>query len=347
MIPRITAPAGRRAFTLIELLVVIAIIAVLIGLLLPAVQKVRAAAARIQCQNNLKQLALACHNYHDANNTFPAGLDFTRDHKDCAATFFVHLLPFIEQEPLYRKWDFENPAANVAGGRDAPTAQVLKTLLCPADTIPENPVYVDADPSTSPFSVGSTARHAGWYAITSYAGVHSHSSYYTLVPAPTEGLGMFFEVGRYAPQLMAYPWWRVVQKPVSIPQVTDGTTQQLLLGEQSHTDETGKFNQGINSETRVERWGQWAWTGRTKGSGHVTRGSHEINHRLHPTLCPGRFVICQDQYLRSYASDHTGGANFAFADGSVKFIRETVHPQTMLLLGIRDDGNVTEASGDH
>ena len=95
----------RSGFTLIELLVVIAIIAVLIGLLLPAVQKVREAAARSKCQNNLKQMSLALHSFHDANGRFPTGVSATQ------LSVHVYILPYIEQDPLYSRFSF---ASNVS-----------------------------------------------------------------------------------------------------------------------------------------------------------------------------------------------------------------------------------------
>src|SRR5436189_4620569 len=105
MYPRVRSRSG---FTLIELLVVIAIIAILIALLVPAVQKVREAAARSHCQNNLKQLGLALHAYHDANKTFPAGITTTNPDDVLPTprrTAFIFLMPYVEQEALFRQWN--------------------------------------------------------------------------------------------------------------------------------------------------------------------------------------------------------------------------------------------------
>src|SRR5262245_25953293 len=145
--------ASRRGFTLIELLVVIAIIAILIGLLLPAVQKVRDAAARMSCQNNLKQIALACHNYHDANGTFPAGsvlrIGGPQPRMDHFETWAVSILPYLEQTNLNNVWDM-NVANPIPDAQSARMAQ-LRQSQARASPCPSGPGdFTPLQPASGP-----------------------------------------------------------------------------------------------------------------------------------------------------------------------------------------------------
>ena len=196
----------RLAFTLIELLVVIAIIAILIGLLLPAVQKVRTATARMQCQNNLKQMGLACHNYHDANNVLPPGYQATAAYPNTTpgwgwATF---LLPYVEQDNLYRQIDLTKPVET------QPAIQtMLKFYLCPMDT-PPSAAFALTDATQATVCLAAPSSYA--------ATVGDDASEADAM----DGNGVFYRNSR-----------------TRLTDITDGTSQTTLIGDRAWADTQG------------------------------------------------------------------------------------------------------------
>lgn len=191
--------ASRTGFTLIELLVVIAIIGILIALLLPAVQKVREAAARIHCQNNLKQIGLALHNFHDVYKKLPPGYasQVASDNSDLGPGWgwAAHMLPYIEQDNVYKQIDFSADigAAVNAGAR----TRVLEMLRCPAERLP---------PDT--FVASKTVVDI---AFCSYVGMFGTGE---VADDPGNGTGVFFRNSR-----------------VKLTDITDGTSNTIMVGE--------------------------------------------------------------------------------------------------------------------
>jgi prepilin-type N-terminal cleavage/methylation domain-containing protein/prepilin-type processing-associated H-X9-DG protein len=272
---------ARSAFTLIELLVVIAIIAILIGLLLPAVQKVRAAAARTQCQNNLKQIGLACHSYHDVNLGLPSGYLATGSYSDGAtdtspgwgwATF---LLPYLEQDNLFRQINLGQPVET------SPAIQIMvKTYLCPADTPP--PL---AFPITSAGGGSITSAAPSSYAAT--CGPDASD-----VADPT-GLGVFYRNSR-----------------VRLTDITDGTSQTVMVGDRSWADSNGIWA-GAPSGGVMRPGPRNPWQSAIAPAPCLVLAHNNwINIKTDA-----------DGGLDDFSSYHTGGVNLLFGDGSVHFVR--------------------------
>jgi len=335
-------PRTRRAFTLIELLVVIAIIAILMGLLLPAVQKVRAAADRIKCQNNLKQLALAAHNYHGAFETFPAGLE--RNPGARHSTVFIDLLPFVEQDALYKQWDFVQPTADQSGGRTSRAATLIPIYVCPSDRLQDNPWNLGG---------GSFA------AITSYGGNGGRRS---MVPENATADGIFHMVGTKALPSTA-------QRKVRFADVRDGASNTFLFGERYHGD--GPWDSYLNAPFTpkptnppfkpIEMYGIWAPTGPHAIADVTMSGWAPINSGVNtpyippaqpppplppipppPVSWPG-FIPTYEMRLSAFGSGHSGGANFALVDGSVRFIRDTTPLDVLQAMCTRNGGETANA----
>jgi prepilin-type N-terminal cleavage/methylation domain-containing protein/prepilin-type processing-associated H-X9-DG protein len=281
----------RPAFTLIELLVVIAIIAVLIGLLLPAVQKVREAAARTQCQNNLKQLALAAHAYHDVYNGLPMGYQTATD--PMYQSPFVPLLPYIDQTPLYKAGYTTTPVFD-ASSPEAAGATPVGLLVCPSDAgLPPPPVM--QWPSFGLFQ-----------ALTSYRGNASALS----AIDPNMGLDGVTVIAN---------------GPVPLINITDGTSNTILFGEfNNYEPNWGGYADLFASTDLPFPMLTSPWAGGGISPPYAT-GYYPLNSTLPPVPAdPTQATIYLVAREFTYGSNHTGGANFAFCDGSTRFVTNAI-----------------------
>jgi prepilin-type N-terminal cleavage/methylation domain-containing protein/prepilin-type processing-associated H-X9-DG protein len=300
--------ARRTAFTLIELLVVIAIIGVLIGLLLPAIQKVRAAAARIQCANNLKQIGLALHAYHDSYNVLPpgCGLPAPTDSATYSASpawgWGAFILPYLEQGSLYTQLGIgsQTIATALSSATQFPLLQTrLSVYLCPADG--GAPVTNDK----RGFASGShwSGYYVGYssyvgvsgtqYALTTNGGVPNRigvnlysttdPTYFGGVP---DGLGVLF-----------------TNSKIRIVDITDGTSQTFMVGERIYAN-TG---------------GVWA------GSRNTTTCGPGAMSEVMGTVCYNQNAPDAGNSYEVFSSWHTGGANYVYCDGSVHFISDNIN----------------------
>ncbi|VTR98721.1 DUF1559 domain-containing protein [Tuwongella immobilis] len=310
----------RRGFTLIELLVVIAIIAILIGLLLPAVQKVREAAARMQCQNQMKQLALATHSFHDANNAFPS----SRDSNSISA--HAYLLPYIEQDNVFRTVNFTvswNNALNAT-----PRGTNIKTFLCPSDPV--------------------TSVPAGWagnnYRVNQGSGIlwglppTDPSNVNYGMPAPN---GPFF-----------------LNSKITFTGITDGTSNTAAWSEHRKGDfnngvasesdtlylgqAAGYYpatpDESVNFQTTLD-WRNLTFQGMSDVGAPWLYGYHSTTIYFHVSLPNTRSAMYPPGRISTTAdSNHTGGVNVAMCDGSVRFVSNTVPLNVWRAIGSRDGG---------
>jgi prepilin-type N-terminal cleavage/methylation domain-containing protein len=317
-------PEHRQAFTLIELLVVIAIIAILIGLLLPAVQKVREAAARIKCANNLKQLGIAVHNYHSAQNTLPPDSIYSYDPTRPNWSWLANLLPMLEQDNLYR-------AANVGGNppnninQSLPQiAQRVTLFLCPSD--PD--AWRGPRSYTANFDMNDPGRGPLTYEVTCYrANIGSNwgggppgsalwwgTDPQWCNPDPNNpdpnttydgcafGNGVIWETN----------------SPARLTDIRDGTSNTIMIGEAM----TGKDYQNA-----------WCHMDNAIATcAYSPNAKSPVTGQDYPP----------DQWWNRYAftSAHTGGVQFAMTDGSVRFITDSIPLNLFRALGTRAGGEV-------
>ena len=313
----------RYGFTLVELLVVIAIIGILIGMLLPAVQQVREAARRTQCANNIRQLALACHNYESANMAFPPGLNVPLDDgsggtvdasrfplveptpkEDRFGSWMVWILPFMEQGNISKDLDLTVRELDAnAIGRDGIAAEVVPSLLCPSDV---------SETVVNPFG-------DAWFGCNSYFGVAGQEGWF--LSALTND-GILYH-----------------NSEVTFGAISDGSSNTFLIGERFSMDEEWD---GFST------FRGWAWSSAFSARDCIVGMRAEINYQFPPGSGPNPGFSLTDLKFNSFSSGHPSGANFAAADGSVHFnnLESSASLELLENLAIRNDGNIASVLDD-
>jgi len=289
----------RKGFTLIELLVVIAIIGILIGLVLPAVQKVRDAAARTQRQNNLKQIGLANLNFHDAQQRFPTGYisSFDSNGNDLGPGWGwnAYLLPYLEQQALFAKIDFTAPIEAAIHSTVRPV--VLKNLLCPSD----NPPQI--------FPVGTRSSTGVLTSTIANLTPSSYSGNFGVSEPGVDGEGVFFR-----------------NSNLSVKDITDGTSHTLLAGERSWKYSEGTWIGSITgSKFATPSFSPFGFE-LNEPSNFILSHVGEMIAGNTPTE------------INNFSSAHSSGVNYLFVDGHVKLLTSSINYNTLKALATRDGG---------
>jgi prepilin-type N-terminal cleavage/methylation domain-containing protein/prepilin-type processing-associated H-X9-DG protein len=351
----------RTGFTLIELLVVIAIIAVLIALLLPAVQSAREAARRAQCVNNLKQIGIAIHNYHDVNGSFPPGAMSTYNGQGWGAwdnngmTWRVLILPQMEQNPMYNAINFNlHEGSNASATIATAWYSSVKTFLCPSDGNHDNgfrpaniptgqyPMFGPPDRPGQPGSqacpiVNYNLSFGDNYAIGQLTAGGNPWETPCSGPAPGQpqiGFPGFWGTtydcaisnANGGGEMRGFSDYRTMHF-TSMSGVNDGTSNTILAGE-------GLPDEDANNEF---------WTATSAASG-VTIPLNWSTKLPLTSFGAGTPWNTRGSYAaRGFKSRHPGGANFLFADGSVHFLKNSINRVTYANLGSRAGGEIVSA----